>query len=109
MPDVPENHPLAGTWVTEEEDSDVAFVFTVNDGRFCVQGYRRSTGEAFEILNTTWDGEALTFTARFPSTGSMTRNAFRLRPDGRADLELTIFERWKKKDVNPGELPESWR
>ena len=100
------DHPLVGTWITDEEDSDAAFIFTIEHGDIEVSGFCRSDGEEFEIRNTKWDGETLTFTARMPSTDYTSINAFRMRPDGRADLTLTIFEVWKKKDVKPGELPE---
>lgn len=107
--EIPEDHPLRGTWITDEEDSDAAFVFTPKDGEIEVSGFCRSDGEKFEIKDTKWDGEALTFTARMPSTDCVSINSFRIRPDGKADLTLTIFEVWKKKDVKPGELPEGWQ
>jgi hypothetical protein len=44
-----------------------------------------------------------------PSTSYTTKLLFRIRPDGKADLELTLYEVWKKKDVKPGELPEAWK
>ena len=41
-----------------------------------------------------------------PSTEFTTENVFRLRPDGKVILELTLYEVWKKKDVRPGDMPE---
>jgi hypothetical protein len=107
--EIPEDHPLVGTWITDEEDSDAAFIFTIENGYIEVSGFCRSDGEKFEIRNTKWDGEILTFTARMPSTDYTSINSFQMRPDGRADLTLTIFEVWKKKDVKPGEQPEGWQ
>jgi hypothetical protein len=109
--EITENHPLVGTWITDEEDSNVAFIFSVNSGtnEFTVSGFCRSSGEEFEISNVKWDGEVLEFTARMPSTDCTSINAFQLRADGSADLTLTIFEVWKKKDIKPGELPEGWQ
>ena len=96
-PPVPDDHPLIGTWITAEEDSDVAFVFRAPGSEFHVTGFCRS------------DGEPLSFAARFPSTDTYTKNVFRVRPDGKADLELTVREIWKKKDVEPGSPSEAWR
>jgi len=106
---ISEEHPLAGTWITDEEDSDAAFVFTIENGEIKVSGFCQSDGEMFEIKDTKWDGETLTFTARMPSTDYTSINSFQMRPDGKADLTLTIFEVWKKKDVKPGVRPEGWQ
>jgi hypothetical protein len=106
---VSSDHPLVGTWITDEEDSNAAFTISAKSGEFCVSGFCRSDGEKFEITQVEWDGETLRFVARMPSTDTSMKNAFRLRPDGKADLELTIYEVWKKKDVTPGETPEAWR
>ena len=108
IPATPE-HPLVGIWITEDEDSDAAFTFSVANNRFQVSGFSRTDGEPFEITDVKWDGEALTFIACMPSTATVTKNVFRIRPDGRADLELTTYETWKKKSVKPGEMPEAWR
>jgi len=56
-----------------------------------------------------WDGKALSFIARMPSTGTSTKNLFRLRLDGKLDLELTTYDVWRKKDVKTGEAPKAWR
>ncbi len=103
------DHPFIGTWITDEEDSDAAFVVAVGRTKFRVSGFSRSDGEAFKITQTKWDGRSLSFTSRMPSTGHTTRNVFRLRRDGKAILEFTQCEVWKKKDVKPGELPEAWQ
>ncbi len=103
------DHPFVGTWITDEEDSDVAFVIAASRNKFRVSGFSRSDGEAFKITKTKWDGRSLSFTARMPSTGHTTLNVFRLRRDGKAILEFTVFEIWKKKDVKPGELPKGWQ
>jgi hypothetical protein len=108
MTSIPNDHPLIGTWITSEEDSDTAFVFSAPNNHFHVSGFCRSTGEGFEITEVKWDGDALSFVARFPSTDTMTKNVFRVRSDGTADLELTTYEIWKKKDVKPGDAPEAW-
>ncbi len=42
-------HPLVGTWITDEEDSDAAFVIKVSRGHFVVTGFSQSTGEKFKI------------------------------------------------------------
>lgn len=103
------DHPLAGTWITEEEDSNAAFTISIDEQEFRVSGFCRSDGEMFDISQVEWEDNALSFVARMPSTNHTTRNVFRLRPDGKADLELTLYEVWKKKDVWPGRKPEAWR
>lgn len=103
------NHPLIGTWVTAEEDSNVAFTFSLKNNKFGVTGLCRSDGEEFEITRVRWDGRALSFIARMPSTDTITKNVFRIRPDGTAELDLTTHEVWKKKDVKRGEVPDALR
>lgn len=100
-------HPLVGTWVTEDEDSDAAFLVKVAKGRFVVGGFCRSTGERFKITEQTWADHALAFTALLPSTQCRSRNVLRLRPDGKAELELTLWEVWKKKDLKPERRPKA--
>ena len=58
-------------------------------------------GEEFEITQVKWDGKALSFIARMPSTETTTKNVFRMRLDGRVDLELTTYEIWKKRMSSP--------
>ena len=100
-------HPLVGTWITDDEDSDAAFVIKVVKGRFVVSGFCRSDGEKFKITETRWENESLSFNALMPSTQQRSRNAFRVRPDGKADLELTIWEVWKKMTAKPKQLPKT--
>ena len=45
-----------------------------------------------------WDGTTLSFMAIDPSTEDPTRNAFRLRSDCKADVELTFYEEWEKTE-----------
>ena len=90
------NPNLVGKWATEDEDSDAVFVFSIKDGRCEVTGYCRSDGEVFEIGDVTWDDSTLSFNALMPSTGCYSKNSFTILPDGRAELELTIYETWKK-------------
>jgi len=107
---MPEDHPLVGKWITEDEDSDVAVVISVHDGLPRVECFIRSDGEFYDITNLSWDGKRLEFEGLVPSNGWRTRHVFSVGEDGTADVEFTWFEVWKKKnDVKPGELPEAWR
>jgi hypothetical protein len=45
MENISPTHPFIGTWVTEEEDSDVAFSIRVHNGKFQVAGFCISDGE----------------------------------------------------------------
>ena len=101
-------HPLVGTWITDEEDSNAAFIVKVTCGQFDVSGFCRSDGEKFKITRTRWDGHALSFDSLMPSTDWKARHVFRLRSDGRIEHELTVWEIWKKKDVKRGQMPEAW-
>ncbi len=101
-------HPLVGTWITDEEDSDGAFVIKAARGRFVVSGFCRSDGEKFKIAKTQWDGKSLCFESFMPSTGWKAGHVFRMRADGKIEHELTTWEIWKKKAVKPGELPKAW-
>jgi hypothetical protein len=82
-PSIAADHPLIGTWIADEEDSNVAFTFSVKNDAFHVSGFCRSDGEKFEVSQVKWDGKALSFIARMPSTDTVTNNVFRLRPDSR--------------------------
>lgn len=100
-------HPLVGTWITEDEDSDVALVVKVVRGRFAVSGFCRSDGERFKVTKVCWDGEALSFDTLMPSTECRARHVFRLQSDGRVEVELTFWEIWKRKGDKLSELPEA--
>lgn len=102
-------HPLVGTWITADEDSDSAFVVNVTRGRFVVSGFCRSDSEKFRISNTTWDGHVLSFESFMPSTRTKATHSFAMRSDGRIDHQLTIWEIWKKKKVRPGQIPDAWK
>lgn len=99
--EVSEDHPIAGTWITDEEDSDAAFIFTVAHGYLEVSGFCRSDGEKFEIRDTRWDGDTLTFTARMPSTDYTSINSFRMRPDGKAASPLQFLRYGKRRMLSP--------
>jgi hypothetical protein len=98
---IPHDHLLVGTWIAQDDDSNAAFTFSVADETFRVSGFCRSDGEAFEITDVAWDDETLSFTARMPSTNTITKNAFRVRPDGTCDLELTTREVGRRKTSSP--------
>lgn len=108
MISVSSDHPLVGTWITSEEDSNAAFIFEVSNNQFRVSGFCRTDGEQFQMSDVNWDGQALSFVALMPSTNTVSRNIFRMRPDGTADLALTTYEIWKKRDVSTGEPPATW-
>lgn len=93
----PPDEALAGIWTTENEDSNAEFSFVIEKGAFQVSGLDLSDGEKFQIEEVVWDGNALSFTATMPSTGFVSQNVFRVQPDGKAELELTIYETWKKR------------
>jgi hypothetical protein len=109
MKTMPEDHPLIGTWITDDEDSNVAVMISVKNGSPHVECFIRSDGEFYEISNLSWDGTRLEFEGLIPSSGWRTRHVFSAAPDGTANVEFTWFEVWKKKDVKPGELPKAWR
>lgn len=95
--DPPAQHGLIGVWVTEDEDSDASFEISSRGEGFHVAGVSVSDGEAFEIRNLAWGDNWLSFDALMPSTGCRSKNVFRLREDGKTELELTIYEVWKKR------------
>ena len=106
---IPVNKALVGTWITDDEESNAAFTFSEKNNKYHVTGFCRSDGEPFEITRVKWNGNALSFIARMPSTNNVTKNVFRLRSDGKLDHELTTYDVWKKKNVKPGEIPKAWR
>jgi hypothetical protein len=108
LPSTIPDHALIGTWVTEKEDSEAAFTFSARDNTLHVSGFCISDREEFEITKVKWDGKALSFTARMPSTETVTRHVFRIRRDGKLTLELTTYEVWKKRKA-VGAMPAAWR
>jgi len=105
----PVNKALFGTWITTEEDSNVAFKFSMRNKSHRVTGFCRSDGEEFEITRVRWNGTALSFIARMPSTNNVTKNVFRIRSNGKLEHELTTYDVWKRKNVKPGKIPEAWQ
>ena len=106
---MPKDHPLVGTWITDDEDSNVAVVIKSKGGTPHVDCFTRSDGEFHRITDMSWNGESLVFHSTVPSNGWKTKHVFRAAPDGTADVAFTWYEVWKKKKVKPGELPEAWR
>jgi hypothetical protein len=107
-PSVSADHPLIGTWVTDQDDSDAAITFSAKGDTLRVSGFCISDREEFEITKVKWDGKILSFTARMPSTETITKNVFRVRQDGKLTLELTTYEVWKKKRAAVA-TPAAWR
>ena len=70
------NKALLGTWIAAEEGSNVAFKFSMKNKSYRVTGFCRSDDEEFEITRVKWDGKALSFIARMPSTDNVTKNVF---------------------------------
>jgi hypothetical protein len=103
------DHPLIGTWVAGDEDSDVAFGISTDGDTFQVSGFSISSGALFKISDVMWDGKALSFVARFPSTNTVTRNVLRPQSADAVTLKLTIHEVWIRKEVKLGQLPSAWR
>jgi hypothetical protein len=106
---VQKDHPLVGTWITDDEDSNLAITIEIKKGNFKVSSFVRSTGEFLKISKLLWDGKALSFSSLVPSNGWRTRVVFRAARDASAHVEFTDYEVWKKKDVKPGEIPEAWK
>ena len=109
MKTIQKDHPLVGTWITDDEDSNVAVVIEVRRGRFRVSSFTRSDGEFHKITHLKWNGKTLSFDSTVPSNGWRTKHVFSAGPHGFANVEFTWFELWKEKDVKPGEVPEAWR
>ena len=109
MNTMPDDHPLVGTWITEDEDSNMAVVIGVKNGQPEIACFTRSDGEFHGICDVRWNGESLHFDSVVLSNGWRSHHVFRAAADGTANVEFTWYEVWKKKDVKPGELPEAWR
>ena len=66
-PSISVNKALLGTWITDEEDSSVAFAFSTKNNGYLVNGFCRSDGEEFEItrVKVEWQGPQLRRTDAF--------------------------------------------
>jgi hypothetical protein len=102
------NHPLIGTWITEEEDSSAEITIAFETGHFRVTGYGSMSKEKFIIENLSWDGKKLKFTSRIPSSNDAVKHMLMLLPDLKVDHELTFCDAWKRKDTNEVFAKESF-
>ena len=87
-------HPLVGAW--RNPDPDYASEFTVSaapDG-FTVMGVDINDGEQHEIWGVSWDGMALRFTSRMPSTNHVVEHEFRLNGVDHVIHRFTLLESW---------------
>ncbi|MDF7802205.1 hypothetical protein P4C99_22230 [Pontiellaceae bacterium B1224] len=99
MNDKPKSeHRFVGTWIDDAEDTDVIFQIEFIEDEFKISGNCISDGEQFEVTNISFDGTSLKFETLMPSTNYKTKNKLTVREDGKTDLELSIFEVWKKKE-----------
>ena len=93
------NHPLVGTWITENEDSDVEIKVDVSEGYFKISAICISDGEKFEVYDINWHENTLTFLTVMPSTKTKSTCTLSIRENGNADFSLTTYEVWKKKNL----------
>ncbi|MBU2709163.1 hypothetical protein KCM76_24420 [Zooshikella marina] len=92
------NHPLIGTWITENDDSAVEFTIYPEGSTLQVKGRDRMDGESFVITEIEFSNAQLSFRSTMPSTGHTVVNRMKSVSKGLVDFEYTIKETWVKVD-----------
>lgn len=65
---------FAGSWVTEDEDSDVEFIIDFSAGVPSIQAYCLSDREQLDIIDLRIENDTLSFDSVVPSTGYRVKN-----------------------------------
>jgi hypothetical protein len=89
---------FVGVWVDDMEDGPTAEIsIRVVDGDVLVSEIDTRDNEASEISDISWDGQALRFVRRWPSTGYRDENELRLMGPDSITLRSTGTEQWERK------------
>jgi len=101
------NSPLIGTWISNDPfGSTVEYsVFAVPRG-FDVVATDIDDGENGQVSDIDWNGETLSFSTLWESTGRLCKCAMKLLSEHRVEFVLTFTEReiWiRKRSSNPQE------
>lgn len=91
-----DNHPLIGTWITWEEDSDLEIIIELNEGQIGVTSYDVSQKKKILISDLRYERDKLSFHSHISPEFTI-RHVIKLRPDYNIDHELTKHEIWKRK------------
>lgn len=87
------NHPLVGTWVSDDEyGSEVEYVITPAANGFAVNATTTYDGEYAEIYDVKWNGEQLTFSAYWNSSGRFCKCKLLLLSENRVDFTFTYTD-----------------
>lgn len=88
---------LSGVWFDAGIRTGAEITIRVDDGEILVSEIDTSDGEVFEVSNVSWDGVALKFVARMPSTRHRVQNVLRLSSPGSINLRVTHGQHWKRR------------
>lgn len=97
-PDGQSAEALVGVWVDDWEFGPVEEItIRVVDGEVSVSEVDSPDNEAYEISDISWDGRALRFVARVPSTGHRVENDLRLADPDSMMVRSTCRAQWERK------------
>ena len=99
---------IVGTWVNGDEyETDVEYQVSRNGRGLTVRAVDRFDGENAEVYDVNWDGEALTFSAHWPSTGRFVKCRLLAISPNRVDFTYTYTqqEMWHRKGAEPTTAP----
>jgi len=99
---------IVGTWVNGDEyETDVEYQVSRKARGLAVRAVDRFDGERAEVYDVKWDGEALTFSTHWPSTGRFVKCRLLAISPNRVDLTYTYTqqEMWHRKGAEPATAP----
>lgn len=103
-----ENPTIVGTWVNGDEyETDVEYQVSRNGQGLAVRAMDRFDGERAEVYDVEWDGEVLTFSTHWPSTGRLVKCRLMAISPNRVDFSYTYTqqEMWHRKGAEPDTAP----
>lgn len=97
-------HTLIGTWFNGDEyETEVEYIVSSAGGGFAVRAVDRFDGEAGDVYDVKWDGNALSFAVHWNSTGRLVKARLRAISPNRVDYTYTYTEQetWHRKGSAP--------
>lgn len=93
------SHPLVGKWKSADEFSEVIVSISGSGDGFLVTVMDEADGEAAEVFDSRYDGDALSFVAHWPSNGRHIKYRFLLQSEGTIDVTYSYSgqEIWQRQ------------
>ena len=95
---------LIGTWINGEEyETDVEYIVSAAGKGFAVRAVDRFDGEKGKVSDVKWDGNVLSFSVHWNSTGRFVKARLQAISPNRVDYTYTFTqqEMWQRKGTAP--------